>query len=93
MIAEPFTVIGDDGDDGAIEQGAGGQPIEKAADELVGIGDLAVIGLRHRVRRRRRIRRVRLIEMQEREQLLAGLAVNPRGQCADGHPSIPLRVR
>ena len=93
VIAEPFAVIGHDGDNGTIEEGPSLQPIEKAPDELVGVGDLAVVRLRHRVRRRRRIRRVRLVKMKEREEFLAGVTVNPRGQRVDRHASIALGVR
>ena len=93
VIAESFAVVGDDDHDRAIEDAARGKPIEKAAHELVRVGDLAVVGLRHRVRRRRRVRRVRLVEVQEREQRLAGVRIDPRRQRVHRARAVALRVR
>src|SRR5438034_555877 len=53
VVAQAFAMIRNDGNDGALEKLARAQAIQKSAGEIVGVRNLAVIWLRHDVRRRR----------------------------------------
>ena len=92
VIVQPLTMIRDDGDDRGPEQAAGVQPLEKPADQLVGVRDLAVVRIGHSMARRRRIGRVRLVQMKECEDRTARVSVDPAGQRVHRDPAVALRV-
>ena len=92
VIAQPFAVVRHDCDNRAVEPSARLQTIEQPADQFIGVGDLAVVGLRHSMRCRRRVRRMRLVEVKKREHLRVGLTIEPGAERVDGEAAVALRV-
>ena len=74
VIAEPFAVIGEQHDGRALVDARGAQPVEQPADDLVRVGDLAVIRLVGGEARRRRVGLVRLVDVEEEEERLLRIA-------------------
>ena len=68
VIAEAFAVIRQQHDRRSVVELMRLQVVDEAADDLVGVGDLAVVGRVLREARRRRVGLVRLVEMQEQER-------------------------
>jgi hypothetical protein len=97
VVAQPLAVVGEQDDQSPVVDSAPVELGEKPADEIVGSGDLAVVGvgvarLHHR---RRAVRSVRLVEVQEEEERplsdpiektqrrVDGLAAGPFGGAVD----------
>jgi hypothetical protein len=74
MIAEPFAVIGKQDDGGAVVEIHPAQAIEEAPDDLVGVGDLAVVRRVGAKPCRRRVGLVRLVDVEEEEERLGAVA-------------------
>ena len=72
-------MVGDDGDEGAIEAAGPLQRRDQAADAGVDVGDLAVVGRRLEAggeRRRRIVRRVRVVQVHPAEERLRAAAAS-----------------
>ena len=84
MLAERLAVIANDGNDRvrAIDRR------EQSADLRVDVGNLAVVRLR--VRRRRRVRRVRVVQMHPCEERLPAALLQPGKRAIDGGVAAPL---
>ena len=77
VIAEPLAVVREQHDGRSIVELRRAKAIEQAADELVGIRDLAVVRIVLRETLGRRIRLVRLVEMQKEKKRFRTLTVEP----------------
>jgi hypothetical protein len=94
VIAQSFSVVGSDGHDRAIEEPPRGQTIDEAADQLVRVGNLSVVGVTEiAIGRRRRVGRVRLVEMQEGEEALSSARLDPGRHRLDGDRAVALLLR
>ena len=85
VLAEALPVVGGHHHDRAVQEPAAVELVQQPPDELVRVGDLAVVRILRAVSLRRRVRRVRLVEVQEREE--------PRGprpsiQCASASAAV-----
>ena len=68
VIAESFAVIGEQHDGRAIVDSRSAKALEQPADDLVRVGDLAVVRRVGRITRWRRVGLVRLVEVEEQEE-------------------------
>ena len=89
-------MVGDDGDERAIEAAGPLERRDQAADAGVDVGDLAVVRRRleaGRERRRRIVRRVRVVEMHPAEERLRAAAVEPLHRRVDDRVAAPLHLQ
>ena len=79
VIVQTFAVIGADDDDGALVDPLRLQVIEQLADDGVGGGDLAVVGIRVAAAERlgRVVRNVRLVDVEEVEKRRGVMRIDP----------------
>ncbi len=80
VVAESLAVIRKHDDGRAIVEAALLQPREERADDLVGVGHLAVVGRQIAKTVRRAIRFVRLVEMEKKEEAIGRQRLQPRRQ-------------
>ena len=72
VVAETLAVVGEQDDQGVVVEAARAEGIEQAAHDLVGVGDLAVVGLVASEPCGRRIRRVRFVQVEEQKEARVG---------------------
>ena len=72
VVPEALAVVRQQDDQGVVVQAARAQGVEQAADDLVGVRDLAVVRCVARETVRRRVGRVRLVQMQKQEDRRTG---------------------
>ena len=88
VVAQPFAVVGGHRDQEPAL--AGLQAIQQPAHQLVGVGDLAVVGVAAGVARRRGVRGVRLVEVEEGEEARVRPGLHPPGQRLHRHGTVAL---
>src|SRR6185503_2039337 len=96
VLTEALAVIGDDGDDGAVEARVAFERGDQPADAGVDVGDLAVVRrcLEARVEWRRwLVRRVRVVEVHPGEEWLRAAAVQPGERRVDHRVAAPLHLQ
>ena len=91
VVAQALAVIRGDDDHRLVVGLLLPQPVQEAPDQLVGVGDLAVVGVGElAVRRGRVVGRVRLVEMQEGEEGRLAALRDPAEQRLDRQRAVPL---
>ena len=94
FLPQGFPVVPGDDDERPVQEALGLQQIEKPADDMIDIGDLAVV-FAIRVlgveRRGRGVGKVRVVEMGPAEEPLPAVPLEPGRESGENGPGVALR--